>query len=424
MNRQQAGDPETLGPYSQAYGYDTWGNMTTRFGWGGWDAGYVNWTPSYNNNRMTTNPATSASMQYDASGNLTNDGYQSYTYDATWQQTFASGMALSQGYDGDGLRVKKTDNGVTTYYLRSSVLGGQVVAELNASGGWTRGYVYLGGQMLAIQSAGVSWVHQDPVTKSQRITDSSGAVTSTIDLDPWGGETASSNPVFQPHRFTTYERDGNDGDEAMMRRYSGKWHRFHQPDPYDGAYNPTDPQSFNRYSYVQNDPVNFVDPSGLFAIRGDGPPPRNPWDDLPIPRDPPFFFPIEPPDPTPEPEPEPQNPTPQQPQQPKPGCKQDKTGGDRGDILDLLGRAGLSGDISNIQSAGPKNPEGITFNIGNRQAFVDTLNADPRFRHGTPFGGEHTGQVSGNIGNTLDYRSFTTSRDWGLIVMDSGEACR
>src|SRR5229473_938098 len=32
---------------------------------------------------------------------------------------------------------------------------------------------------------------------------------------------------------------------------------------YDGSYNLTDPQSFNRYSYPQNDPVNFVDPSGL-----------------------------------------------------------------------------------------------------------------------------------------------------------------
>ncbi len=42
--------------------------------------------------------------------------------------------------------------------------------------------------------------------------------------------------------------------------------RFHQPDPYDGSYNLTDPQSLNRYAYVQNDPVNFVDPSGLFMI--------------------------------------------------------------------------------------------------------------------------------------------------------------
>ena len=39
--------------------------------------------------------------------------------------------------------------------------------------------------------------------------------------------------------------------------------RFSQPDPYDGSYSLTDPQSFHRYSYVQSDPVNFVDPTGL-----------------------------------------------------------------------------------------------------------------------------------------------------------------
>jgi hypothetical protein len=75
---------------------------------------------------------------------------------------------------------------------------------------------------VAIQSNGVNWVHQDPVTKSQRITDSTGTVISTIDVDPWGGETdKSSNQAFQPHRFTTYERDANGGDDAMMRRYTG-----------------------------------------------------------------------------------------------------------------------------------------------------------------------------------------------------------
>jgi len=49
----------------------------------------------------------------------------------------------------------------------------------------------------------------------------------------------------------------------MHRRYN-RWHsRFDQPDPYGGSYDITNPQSFNRYSYVLNDPVNFVDPSGL-----------------------------------------------------------------------------------------------------------------------------------------------------------------
>jgi hypothetical protein len=72
------------------------------------------------------------------------------------------------------LCAKKDENGITTYYLRSSVLGGQVVSELNSSGTWMRGYVYLGGQLVAIQSnLSVSTVHQGPIT--QRITDSSGA---------------------------------------------------------------------------------------------------------------------------------------------------------------------------------------------------------------------------------------------------------
>ena len=254
--------------------------MTARVGWGGWNGAYVNWTQSYSNNRLTTNPATGATLTYDASGNLTYDGSQSFTYDATGQQATASGSALSNSYDGDRLRVKKVENSATTYYVRSTVLGGQVLAELNASGTWTRGYVYLGGQMVAIQSGGVNWVHQDPITKSQRVTNSSGTVLSTIDVDPWGGETASSsNQAFQPHRFTSYERDANGGDDAMMRRYTGNWMRFAQPDPYDGSYRLSDPQSFNRYSYVQNDPVNFVDPFGLDPERFDshlGPPPPIP----------------------------------------------------------------------------------------------------------------------------------------------------
>ena len=121
---------------------------------------------------------------------------------------------------------------------------------------------------MAIQSnLAVSTVHQDPITKSQRITDSSGNLTSTIvDLDPWGGETRrSSNQAAQPHRYTSYERDANGGDDAMFRRYQSSNSRFPQPDPYDGSYNLTDPQSMNRYAYTQNDPVNFVDPTGLNA---------------------------------------------------------------------------------------------------------------------------------------------------------------
>jgi YD repeat-containing protein len=199
------------GPYSLGFGYDVWGNVTHRFGWGGEVQGGTAGQSSdlyytYNSSNRQNG------FVYDAAGNLTNDGVQQFTYDATGQQANVSfsGYSMQQGYDGNGLRVKKTENGSMTYYLRSSVLGGQVVAEIVGSGtswSWNRGYVYSGSGLLAVQSANsVSWVHEDPITKSKLITNSSGTVVSSIELDPWGADAGaawSSNSAFQPRKFTT-----------------------------------------------------------------------------------------------------------------------------------------------------------------------------------------------------------------------------
>ena len=179
--------------------------------------------------------------------------------------TSLASASIAQAYNGDGLRVKKIEYGYATYYIRSSVLGGQVLAELDNSGNWKRGYVYAGNTMMAVQqSGGVFWQYEDAITKSKRTTDINGTVVSIIETDPWGADTnRSSYAAFQPKKFTSYDRDGNGSDEAMFRRYNRKNSRFDQPDPYDGSYDLGDPQSFNRYAYVQNDPANFVDPSGL-----------------------------------------------------------------------------------------------------------------------------------------------------------------
>ena len=126
-------------------------------GWGG--IGRVE-TTTYTNNRRN-------GFTYDAAGNLTNDLGQTFTYDATGQQATASysGYSLQQTYDGDRLRVKVENTSST--YLRSTVLGGQIVAELNSSGAMTRGFVYQGGQLLAVQQNNqVSWVHEDPVARA------------------------------------------------------------------------------------------------------------------------------------------------------------------------------------------------------------------------------------------------------------------
>jgi RHS repeat-associated protein len=263
------------GPYSQDYSYDVWGNMTERHGWGGEVQQGSPTQSTIFNYTYTNNRRTDSSFTYDAAGNLTFDGGQTFTYDVTGQQTYASYMSVSQDYDGDGLRVKKTENSVTTYYLRSSVLGGQVVAELTwstANNTWlfNRGYVYMGSQLLAVQNDGaVYWMHEDPITKSKRVTNSSGGLVSTIELDPWGADTGvSSGAAFQPKKFTSYHRDDNGTDEAMFRRYN-RWHsRFDQPDPSDESYAFDDPQSLNRYAYVQGDPANLVDPTGTRCIDG------------------------------------------------------------------------------------------------------------------------------------------------------------
>lgn len=65
-------------------------------------------------------------------------------------------------------------------------------------------------------------------------------------------------------KFATYTRDSATGlDYADHRYYANNFGRFMSPDPNVGAWDPADPQSWNDYAYVANDPINFADPEGL-----------------------------------------------------------------------------------------------------------------------------------------------------------------
>ncbi|HEY0003359.1 MAG TPA: hypothetical protein VGB17_01020 [Pyrinomonadaceae bacterium] len=75
-----------------------------------------------------------------------------------------------------------------------------------------KGYVYLGRQLIAQQANSVTWVHQDPVTKSRHLTDNNGGFVSSIELDPWGGETtrsinssATSQNTHRPAEFQSLQ---------------------------------------------------------------------------------------------------------------------------------------------------------------------------------------------------------------------------
>jgi RHS repeat-associated protein len=71
---------------------------------------------------------------------------------------------------------------------------------------------------------------------------------------------------------TGKERDAETGLDCFGARYmSAAQGRFMIPDSSSGGINPLDPQSWNRYSYVQNRPLSFVDGNGKWAtpIHGD-----------------------------------------------------------------------------------------------------------------------------------------------------------
>ena len=93
--------------------------------------------------------------------------------------------------------------------------------------------------------------------------DTGGNVTGRQAHLPFGEDFAESG-TQEKHHFTSYERDSESGlDYAINRQYSPATGRFTRTDPSGGSYRLEAPQSLNRFSYVQNSPVDLTDPTGL-----------------------------------------------------------------------------------------------------------------------------------------------------------------
>ena len=68
-------------------------------------------------------------------------------------------------------------------------------------------------------------------------------------------------------KFTSKERDAETGlDYFGARYYSGAQGRFTSPDVPLLDQRPDDPQSWNIYSYVRNNPLVLIDPTGLGCV--------------------------------------------------------------------------------------------------------------------------------------------------------------
>jgi RHS repeat-associated protein len=113
--------------------------------------------------------------------------------------------------------------------------------------------------------------HADHLGTPRIITDGAGTIISEHHYLPFGEEVPPSNHnnVFNAsnnsHRFTGHERDAETGLDYMHARYFGtSLGRFMVVDPGNDVVL-EDPQSWNKYTYVRNNPINATDPDGAFT---------------------------------------------------------------------------------------------------------------------------------------------------------------
>jgi len=178
-----------IGPYRQSYRHDPFGNLTSRVS-RAWSGGIETLGASYVNNRRQSSP-----WQYDPDGRLKQDENLQYDYDSTGKNrsTFdpAANVRSTFVNDGDSRVVKRVDTSsagsFTSYFVRSSVLGGLTITELNQSGQKQKGYVFDGKDLFAVQEFNaVTWNHIDPLTGSGGQSLQGGSFKRTTEFDPSG----------------------------------------------------------------------------------------------------------------------------------------------------------------------------------------------------------------------------------------------
>jgi RHS repeat-associated protein len=213
----------------------------------------------------TTNRITGTGFSYDAAGNMTSDGLNTLAYDAENRAvTSTAGGASTYSYDGNGLRVKKVSGATTTVYIFSAA---KVVGEYDngaAVSTPTRENIYAGSDLLAtLQGGGINYYTRDHLSV-RKTYDASANLLGQQGHFPFG-ESWYTQGTSTKWQFTSYERDPESGNDYALARFNvNRLGRFSSPDPLAGAI--IAPQSLNRYAYVANDPVNLVDPLGLFYL--------------------------------------------------------------------------------------------------------------------------------------------------------------
>ncbi|GIO36302.1 hypothetical protein J41TS12_11630 [Paenibacillus antibioticophila] len=183
------------------------------------------------------------------------------------------GIEVSYTYNGDGLLYERLEgNSRTRYYYDEAA---KLIAEADVSSGTpslTYTYIYdLSGRLWSRVDHSSSQVqyyqlngHGDVVG----LTDSQGQQLNAYTYDIWGNPETEEETVPNIFRYSgEYWDSTTDLQYLRARWYDPNAGRFVSKDPYQGSLD--NPLSLNRYSYVESNPLVYVDPSGNIISRAD-----------------------------------------------------------------------------------------------------------------------------------------------------------
>jgi RHS repeat-associated protein len=158
-------------------------------------------------------------------------------------------------YDGDGLRAAKTVSSATTEFTWDD---GPLPRMLYDG---TTNYVYGpdGNVLQTIAGGTTRWYHADQLGSTRALTDGSGTIVATFTHDTNGNQTESTGSVTIPFGWAGEYKDPETGFVYLRARYY---------DPATAQFLTRDPivaHTRSAYGYVDNNPLNAIDPSGLFG---------------------------------------------------------------------------------------------------------------------------------------------------------------
>ncbi len=205
---------------------------------------------------------------YDANGNMLTRGEWSGNWQQVWDAdnravlmtNTTSGTWASFAYDGDGKRVKKVDNGITTTVYVGALF------ELNVTAGITSTYYFANGKRIAVRNGqGLSYLHSDQLGSHSASTSVTGTLIARLGYKPYGQTAWSTATLPAEFGYTGQRYDSGDGYiyDYGARFYDEYIGRFISADTIvPGAGNP---QALNRYSYALGNPLKYIDPTGHWS---------------------------------------------------------------------------------------------------------------------------------------------------------------